>query len=96
MKNIQPQPNQMLRNNKPLDPGSCFKPEYAVRNVMHIRPYSKKELCDIYGISRKVLAVLLKPFLKEIGPIRGRYYTVAQVEIIFNKIGLPYEIKEEN
>jgi hypothetical protein len=31
----------------------------------------------------------MKPFASEIGPKQGRYFTVAQVKIIFEKLGAP-------
>lgn len=74
---------------------TCLFPQAkTVYDVTVIRPYNTIELCRIYGITDKTFAKWLKPFLDEIGPKNGRFYTVVQVEIIFHKLGLPYRIKE--
>ncbi len=54
-----------------------------------IKPYSSKELAGIYGVGKKTLHKWLEPFVAEIGEKHGRFYTVAQVKIIFSRIGLP-------
>ena len=61
-----------------------------------IKPYSVKELKQLYQVSHKTLAKWLLPFNKEIGERNGRFYTVPQVEIIFSKLGLPYTITKKN
>ena len=65
-----------------------------IPDVTQIKPYSTKELSGIYGVSEKTLRKWMKPFAESIGKKQGRYYTVVQVEIIFNKLGMPYKIKE--
>ena len=60
--------------------------------VTEIKPYSTKELSHIYGVSDKTLRKWIVPFQEEIGKKQGHYYNVAQVEIIFRKLGLPYRI----
>jgi transposase len=64
----------------------------SITEVTEIRPYSTKELSGIYGVSDKTLRKWMKPFTDEIGKKQGRYYTVLQVEIIFNKLGMPYKL----
>jgi hypothetical protein len=56
---------------------------------IRITPYSLKELANIYGVGRAVIKHWLRPFESELGPRQGRYYTVAQVKLIFDKIGVP-------
>ena len=56
-----------------------------------IRPYTKKDLCQLYGISHKVLGLWLKPFAGDTGPLIGRYFSSAQVKLIFEKLGMPPE-----
>lgn len=51
--------------------------------------YSTKELARFYGVCDKTLLKWMKPFLTDIGPKQGRFYTVAQVKIIFEKLGTP-------
>lgn len=57
--------------------------------AVELKHYSTRELARIYGVCDKTLVKWMKPFLKEIGEKQGRYYTVAQVKIIFDKLGLP-------
>ncbi|CAN5886360.1 hypothetical protein BH11BAC4_BH11BAC4_06720 [soil metagenome] len=79
----------------PADTGGHFKPEYTVSNTVRVKPYSKKELCNMYNIRHRQLAKWLRPFLEEIGAINGRLYTAKQVDIIFKKLGPVYDMREE-
>lgn len=63
------------------------------KEVAEVRPYSTKELAQIYGVCDKTLLKWMKPFTDDIGEKRGRFFTVAQVEVIFNKLGMPYRIE---
>ena len=55
-----------------------------------LKPYSVKEIAELYNnVSVKTFKKWLVPFVEEIGAKRGRYYTVLQVQIIFNKLGVP-------
>jgi hypothetical protein len=56
---------------------------------IEMKHYSTKELARFYGVCDKTLLKWMKPFTTEIGPKQGRYYTVAQVKIIFEKLGKP-------
>ena len=52
---------------------------------------SISQLASLYGRHRDTIYKWLKPFESEIGTINeSRIYTPRQIEIIFNKIGLPY------
>jgi hypothetical protein len=62
--------------------------------VMYVKPYSAKDLANIYGVAKKTMNKWLEPFAHEIGPKKGRYYTVVQVKIIFHRIGLPGTVDE--
>lgn len=57
--------------------------------MQQAKPYSFKELEALYGVSHKTFKTWIKPFTLEIGVKRGRYFTVKQVETIFEKLGLP-------
>jgi len=48
----------------------------------------------LYGVSHKVFKIWIEPFLSEIGEKRGRYFTVKQVEVIFDKLGRPPGVEE--
>ncbi len=54
-----------------------------------LRPYTKKEIADLYGRSVTSLTTMLKPYNEDIGKKIGRYYTVTQVSIIFKKLNPP-------
>ena len=64
-----------------------------IQEVREVRPYTTKELARIYGVCDRTLQKWIKPFAEDIGTKRGRYYTVAQVEKIFEKLGVPYKIE---
>jgi hypothetical protein len=56
---------------------------------VEIKPYCKKDLAYLYEMSPRCFRTLLLPFEERVGKKSGRYYSVKQVEIIFNCIGLP-------
>ena len=64
-------------------------------NKLELKPYSKKELAEIYGISVKCLNNWVNKFKSEVGDICGRYYNVNQVKVIIAKLGLPGTIGDE-
>lgn len=61
---------------------------------VEVKPYCIIELCHMYQISRNTFKKWLLPFAQEIGKKNGRYYSVLQVTLIFDKLGLPYMIFE--
>lgn len=52
-----------------------------------IKPMNIKELAQSYGVSRRVFHTWIQPFISDIGPRRGYYFTTLQVKIIFEKLG---------
>ncbi len=54
-----------------------------------LKAYSKRELAEKYQISVRTLNTWLKPFDEKVGAKRGRYYTVNQVKVILESLGLP-------
>ncbi len=82
----------MLHNNTKLQTSK----ETTGQPYIQVKPYTLSELCDLYGVTNKVLKKWLRPFNSEIGERMGRYYTVLQVETIFKKIGIPYRIAEDD
>jgi len=60
-----------------------------VVKTVEVKHYSTKELARFYGVCDKTLLKWMKPFADNIGERQGRYYTVAQVKIIFEKLGEP-------
>jgi hypothetical protein len=65
----------------------------TIVEVKEMRPYTTKELARIYGVCDRTLQKWMKPHSAAIGPRQGRYFTVAQVEVIFEKLGLPYKLE---
>ncbi len=57
-----------------------------------LRPYSLKELAALYDVKPRTVKIWLQPFSSVIGDKKGRFYTIKQVEIIFDKIGEPKEM----
>jgi len=64
-------------------------------NKLEIKPYTKKELAAIYGISLRCFYTWLKKIESEVGPKRGKYYNINQVLMIIEKLGLPGTIGEQ-
>jgi len=62
------------------------RPNY---NIIHLKVYSLTELARLYGVSCRTLKKWLEPFEAEIGQRRGRFYTITQVKIIFEKLSFP-------
>ena len=56
---------------------------------IHIKTYSVKEVAGLYGISTKTLKKWLAPFEEEIGERQGYFYYPKQVQVIFERLGLP-------
>ena len=67
----------------------------TVNDINEIKPYSTKELANIYGVCEKTLKKWLIPFHQEVGERHGRYYNVAQVKIIFGRLGVPCKIVQK-
>lgn len=63
------------------------------KKLIEIKPYNVKDLAVIYGVSRKVISGWLKLHKSAIGEKHGQYYTVLQVKIIFEKLGLPSQVE---
>ena len=64
--------------------------------ITEIKPYSAKELAEIYDVCDKTFKKWIKPFSNDIGEKHGRYYNVNQVKVIFEKIGLPCVLSQES
>ena len=62
--------------------------------IKKIVPFTTKDLSGIYGVSNKTFLNWIKPHSDKIGERRGRFYSVNQVQIIFDKLGRPYTLSE--
>ena len=65
----------------------------TINLIEEIRPSSIKDLAGVYGCCDKTMKKWITPFNSEVGVKNGRYYSVAQVKIIFDKLGLPCKVK---
>ncbi len=63
-----------------------------INDELRIKPYSLKELAAIYEVTPHTMRAWLLPHKEAIGERVGRYYTISQVRIIFEKLGLPGKI----
>jgi transposase len=61
---------------------------------LEIKPYSKKELAAIYGITPRSFSTWLKPFSNLIGRKIGKYYNIHQVKMIVDKLGFPFTMED--
>ena len=56
------------------------------------RSYSRKELSVLYEVSPKIFSKWIRPFSSLLNkPVRKRFFTIAEVDIIFEKLGSPFE-----
>jgi hypothetical protein len=69
--------------------------ETGTQGKIAVKPYKFKELASIYGISTKTFRRWLEPIKKEVGPLRGHFFTTNQVKVIFEKLCPPFTIDNE-
>lgn len=62
------------------------------RAMFEVKPYSKREMAEIYNVCSKTFEKWVNPFKDEIGTLNGRYYTVRQVKLILERLDLPHWI----
>lgn len=58
-------------------------------NAVPIRPYTLKELAELYCVSKLTFKRWLKPFEKDIGERNGYFYSIKQIKTILSKLGAP-------
>lgn len=61
-----------------------------------LRPYTLAELSIVYGVCKRTMRKWLKPFIGEIGERQGQFYSIAQVRIIIDRLGLPGDLPITN
>jgi uncharacterized protein YjcR len=57
-----------------------------------LRPYTVLDLAKMYEVSDKTMKKWIKPFEDEVGEKNGYFYSIAQVQTIFQKLGAPGEL----
>jgi hypothetical protein len=61
----------------------------TVTTTQVLKVHTLKEIATMYGVSDRTLKKWLIPFDDKIGKKVGWYYSVNQVKIIFQSLGLP-------
>ena len=57
--------------------------------TLEIRPQTKQDLANAYGVSSRTLNKWLSPFMQSIGKRMGHTYTPKQVKTIYELLGPP-------
>lgn len=57
-----------------------------------LRPYSKKELMELFEVKDRVLTKWLNALQPELGKQLGRLYSVRQVKLIIERYGVPGQV----
>ena len=60
-----------------------------------LRPYTVLDLAKMYEVSDKTMKKWIKPFESKVGEKNGYFYSIAQVKMIFEKLGAPGELSYE-
>lgn len=64
----------------------------TINKITKLRFYTKKELAEMYETTPKTFTRWIKPHEHLIGKKIGRSYSIAQVKIIFQALGMPADI----
>jgi hypothetical protein len=60
-----------------------------MRKVEERETYMKKELAELYELTPRAFHTMFKPHEQFVGKKEGRYYSKLQVQIIFQRLGKP-------
>lgn len=63
-------------------------------NTVEIKPYNLTELAQIYGVTNRTMKNWIIRHNEAVGEKEGRLYTVLQIKIIFQKLGLPGKVED--
>ncbi len=64
----------------------------VTQKTCEVRAYTTKQLYTLYGVNDKTFRKWLEPFWELLGEKRGIYFNLRQVELIFDKLGVPGKI----
>ena len=62
------------------------------KKSIEVRPYMPGELARLYKVSHPTVLKWIKGIGEKLGKRNGQYYSVKQVEMIFEELGLPKTI----
>jgi hypothetical protein len=63
-------------------------------NKIELRPYNLKELAHLYKVDNRTFKKWVSLFKDKLGERQGNFYTIPQVKIIFQHLGLPGYLEE--
>ena len=63
--------------------------ENSEKTSIQIKPYLSKELMKFYQVSHPTFTKWMKGIADKVGKRNGAYWSVKQVEIIFQELGMP-------
>jgi hypothetical protein len=61
----------------------------STTNEITVRHYTTTELSALYGVHARTFKRWLRPHASVIGEKSGKYFTILQVKLIFEKLGVP-------
>jgi hypothetical protein len=66
--------------------------QHTEKKSIEIKPYMPNELARFYQVSHPTFNKWIKGIAEKLGKRNGQYFSVKQVEIIFEELGLPKTI----
>ena len=63
--------------------------------LIKVRPYTVTELASLYEVDVRTMRNWLNKFKDKMGEKVGRYYSIPQVKIIFDKLNVPHYINPD-
>jgi hypothetical protein len=81
------------KTSKENGPSKCKRVVEALTEII-LKPYSLKELGELYGMDYRTFKSWISPLKNELGRKFGRY-TINQVKFIFEEMGLPRNMKAD-
>lgn len=67
-----------------------MNPDSATQaGTFRLCPYTIADLAKIYGVTKPTMRKWLTPFKDRMGERNGHYYSVNQVKLIIDALGLP-------
>lgn len=63
------------------------------QKAIRVKPYMPSELAIIYTVSHPTLNKWLASIKEKVGKRVGQYYSVKQVEMIFEHLGVPFDLE---
>lgn len=65
-------------------------------HAIEVKGYNTSEMAALYQVTATVFKRWIKPHQAAIGKREGHYYTVLQVKVIFEKLGTPCGVIDDD